>query len=320
MNNVHIPVLIQPILEDIKANFDCDSILSIFDGTLGGGGYTEQIVNLLPKSIVYGGDLDSLSLERVEQQQWYKNHSKHIHLLHGNFADLISSEFLDNTLDIIVLDLGFSSNQLDVDKIGLSYLQDDEILDLRYDRNSKKYKPLYELLQHPRLTESELIKIIYNSSGEKLAPKIARKIIERNKENNPLKTVGQLKELIISVIPAALFKQKYSILSKVWQAFRIHVNGEFENLEKAILKARFKLRQNGRLYVVSFHSLEDKIVAGLFRKFSKGKDADDYGNKTYEFIHKTQKAAITPIEEEVKSNIRSRSAGLRILEKCVEGG
>jgi 16S rRNA (cytosine1402-N4)-methyltransferase len=327
--NVHVPVLLSPILEQFKkeielrkevGEFDDNYIWQIFDGTLGGGGYLKGVVELLEKEFKITNyhitccDLDIVAIERVQKdlEETVPELLSKITFLNENFKMGIK-KFPDPFFDLIVLDLGFSSNQMEIDERGLSYMKRDEILDMRFD-TSFNTMPLWLKLKTVK-GPKELTKIIYNSSGEKFSAKIADHILAFIHEKGELKQVGQLVDIVIGAIPKQLQKNKFSIMSRVWQAFRIWVNDELESLGEFLPYATNSLNSGGLCAVVSFHSLEDKIVAKYYRTASTGIELDDYGNKEFFFYHLTKR----PIEatvEEVTANIRSRSGVLRILQKA----
>jgi 16S rRNA (cytosine1402-N4)-methyltransferase len=312
--NTHIPVLIIEVNDYLLGQKKEQLIhqkVNIFDGTLGGGGYTQYFINFSHENKIqldqYSSDLDQGAIDRVLS---YVNcpDDVNVELRNGNFAEVITT-FEDNFFDGIVVDLGFSSNQLEVDQRGFSYQQGEQELDLRYSVDTT-HSCSYKLL---RLHDwQQLGKILYNYSGEDLAAKIAKAIYNTNKKT-PW-TVQEMVDIVISVIPAVALKRKNQILSRVWQALRIWTNDEFASLESFIQSAKDKLKVGGRLVVVSFHSLEDKIVTNYFRQLSKAVTEDIYGNKEYDFKIINARP-IVPGVEEVETNPRSRSAVLRVLER-----
>lgn len=312
--NTHVPVLIQEVndylLGQKKKSIQGQQI-NLFDGTLGGGGYTQYFIDYCNVNKIrlnqYSSDLDQGAIDRVYS---YINCPSDINLelRNGNFAEVITT-FEDQFFDGIVVDLGFSSNQLEVDQRGFSYQHSDQELDLRYSIDVT-HSCSYRLL---RLHDwQQLGKILYNYSGEDLAAKIAKAIYNTNKKT-PW-TVHEMVDVVISVIPAVALKRKNQILSRVWQALRIWTNDEFASLESFIVKAKDKLKIGGRLVVVSFHSLEDKIVTNYFRQLSKAVTEDIYGNKEYDFKIINARP-IVPTSLEIENNPRSRSAVMRVLER-----
>lgn len=301
--NNHIPVL----LSEVSKFIDLRENLNIFDGTLGGGGYTKKFLSSGHR--VYSSDLDKQALENFHKEISKTDLSANFQSQQSNFAQYIDT-FEDNYFDFIVLDLGFSSNQLSHSGRGFSYQNIDEILDLRYDTNISK--PCWELLKSVK-TVDNLGKIIYKYSGESLCFRIARSMLVKIEENE-LETVANLVDSVKKAIPLSLSRKQNAILSRVWQSLRIWVNAEFESLEVFLPRAVKKLKPGGRLAIVSFHSLEDKIVTKYMRYLAKPIDVDDFGNTVKNYNLLTAKP-IVPVEKEILENPRSRSAILRVLEK-----
>jgi 16S rRNA (cytosine1402-N4)-methyltransferase len=297
MNN-HIPVLLDPILSLFENNLKDKYI---FDGTFGGGGYSQKFEKEGAK--VFACDLDVNAIER--------NQIKDITLVQSNFKDYIK-EFQDSYFDLIVVDLGFSNNQLTIDDKGFSYLKSDQLLDLRYD--DQIGKSASEVLL--KISEDELGKILYENSGEIFARKIAKTICDQRKNMSQI-LVKDLENWVIESIPGKFKNKKMQVLSRVWQSLRIYINQEFENLKEFLKHAPNKLKVDGYLCIVNFHSLEDKITTKIFRDLSKTFDKDQYGNKG-QYFELISRKPITPDENELNSNPQSRSATLRILRKCLE--
>ena len=297
MDNVHVPVLLEQITRLIRAEYGEDP-LTIFDGTLGGGGYSAAFLEA--GHTVYGSDLDA----EVVQALGERFADKKFEARQGNFSEVIT-EFADGFFDVVVVDLGYSSNQLESSDRGFSYLQGQEDLDLRY--NSDRGRPAYELVNS--LGENELQKLIYRHSGEALSLRIARSLKEQ-----PVRTAGETVAAVERAIPAKFYKKRNAILSRVWQALRIEVNEEFVHLQLFLEHSVEKLKPGGLLMVVDFHSLEDKLVTKFMREKAKPVAEDVYGNRTYAYELLTKKG-ILPSQEEITQNVRSRSATLRVLKR-----
>jgi 16S rRNA (cytosine1402-N4)-methyltransferase len=300
MNNIHVTVLKQEVLEFCPANSRI-----VLDGTLGGGGHTLGLLGL--GADVISSDLDSGAIE-LFQTSLTKEQLGHWKPIHASFDDALKQQ-PDESLDYIIADLGFSSNQLELVGRGFSYLQRDELLDLRYDAESGEpaWKKLYKMQPEP------LAKILFEYSGEKLSRKIAEQIIEAKKLTEQL-TVGEVADAIESVIFEKLKYKTNGILSRIWQALRIWTNDEFVHLAKFLELAPAKLKTGGRIAIISFHSLEDKLVTKNFRTLARPLVLDDYGNTAQRFALLT-KEAVVPTQAELDNNPRSRSAMLRVLEK-----
>ncbi len=302
IQNQHIPVLITEIVKIIREKLDFTKKLIIFDGTFGGGGYSQ--VFLRNKWMVFACDLDLSVIEKCNL-----NALQNLTLQHSNFADYIET-FDDGFFDVIVLDLGFSSNQLATSQRGFSYLSHKDIFDLRYDQTQGQ--SVWQKIRGLK-TPFELQKIIYTYSGERLSKKIAQNLFNLAKKRDSV-IVGEIVESILEIIPQKFFHQTNSILSRVWQALRVWTNDEFDSLERFLKVAPNKIKVGGLIMIVSFNSLEDKLVTKFMRQISKPVEIDNFGNKIQNFKLLTKKP-IKPTPQEIKENIRSRSAMLRILQK-----
>jgi 16S rRNA (cytosine1402-N4)-methyltransferase len=307
--NSHIPVLLDPIISNFLTKNDNKSgeNLTIFDGTLGGGSYSIEL-SKIPNTKVFACDLDVTAIERVNLR--IKNEKvNNLTLKHTNFSDFIN-EFEDEFFDLIVVDLGFSTNQLKFEQKGFSYQMPEQELDLRY--NDEKGQSASKLINS--ISVDTLSKIIYDHSGETFARKIALKVGDYKQEKGDLRFVKDLIECVDLAIPDKFKNKRNQILARVWQSLRIEVNNEFEVLKKFLKKAPEKLKVGGQLSIVNFHSLEDKITTKTFRDLSKTFETDDYGNKG-QYYELVTKKPITPDDIELINNPQSRSATLRILKR-----
>jgi 16S rRNA (cytosine1402-N4)-methyltransferase len=313
--NYHIPVLLNEVIE----NLIIDKLpqlqeikhVKIFDGTLGGGGYSQKLLDTSKENNLelelFASDLDAGAIDRVKSYIKIPVNSSFT-AYHANFAEAVGG-FEDKSMDGICVDLGFSSNQLEISGRGFAYLKPEEPLDLRYDieeTDSCSYKLLH------LKSADELAKALYHYSGEPYSRRIAELIYGMNKKT-PW-TVQEMIDVVLEVLPAKAMKYKNPTLSRVWQGLRIWTNDEFGSLEKFLPLALKKIKVGGRLAVVCFHSLEDKIVTNYFRGMSKAVNTDKFGNKTFEYKIITAKG-ILPSEQEVNENNRSRSAILRVIER-----
>jgi 16S rRNA (cytosine1402-N4)-methyltransferase len=302
LTNSHVPVLLDKIIEIIQINFRSAINLVVFDGTFGGGGYTSRFLNLGWQ--VFACDLDPLVKNYLPSDR-----SGSFHFEQVDFADYILT-FPDNFFDVIVLDLGFSSNQLAYSQRGFSYFNSEEILDLRY--NTQTGLSAWEKIRSLP-SSRDLQKILYTYSGESLSARLADPLYNLAK-NYPNLTVGQVVGELVKFIPKKFIRHKPAIFSRVWQALRIWVNDEFGSLDRFLSQAPAKLKPQGLLMIVCFHSLEDKLVTKFMRNLAQPKEIDEFGNKKRFFQLLTSKA-ITPDQAEISQNSRSRSAGLRVLQK-----
>ncbi len=297
----HKPVMVSEVLEYLPLK--TGGIL--IDGTLGGGGHSEA---LLRKSKIKSQKLKVIGIDRdLEAIFAAKNNlaefADQITFIHDNFSNLpsiLKSQEIDK-IDGILLDLGVSSYQLDNAKRGFSF-QNNAPLDMRMNRSDKESAA--DIVNN--YSENDLADIFYDWGGERNSRRIAKNIVEGRKKNK-ITTTGQLSAIIESSFPAN-YKNKYKIhpATRVFQALRIEVNDELKVLENFIPKAAELLAGDGRLMIISFHSLEDRIVKHSFRKL------EEENNEKFKVL---TKKPITASEEEIAQNPRSRSAKLRVLEK-----
>lgn len=304
-NEFHKPVLLETVLEFLVT--DVDGIY--FDGTLGGGGYSEAILNKLSKEgRLIATDLDDAAINFSEKK--FNNESR-ITIVKDNFKN-IKNILMDLNIEKIngaVVDLGISSYQIDTESEGFSYRFDTDF-DLRFDKS--KGVPAYEIVND--MEAKELAEIMRTYGEERFAFKIAREI-ENYIKKKKLRTTKEIVEIVSRVTPRHKLNDT---LSRVFQAFRIYVNDELENLKEFLNNSLDVIKSGGRLVVVSYHSLEDRIVKEFFNQNSQECTCPpEYkkcicGKKLR--LRKLTKKIITPSEEEKKLNPRSRSAKLRAAE------
>ncbi len=284
------------------------------DCTLGGGGHSEAIASRLTgggKLIAIDQDTAAIAASKKRLEKY----SERIEFVRDNFrnvGDVLARLGIDK-IDGAVIDLGVSSYQLDTPERGFSYMHDAP-LDMRMDPDA----PLsaYEVVN--TYSEDRLKKIIYDFSEERFAPRIAAKICAA-RENKPIETTYELVDIIKSAIPAKAREDGPHPAKRAFQAIRIEVNSELSIIEPTLDALIFALGEGGRLSVITFHSLEDRIVKQTFAKAASGctcpKDLPICvcGNKPKVKVitHKP----ILPSEKELEENPRSRSAKLRIAEK-----
>ncbi len=305
--NLHTSVLIEPILTFTQKQG------AVFEGTFGGGGYTAKFLDQNHK--VFSCDADPSAVQKGQEKFEKEIQGKQLILKQGHFIDRLQ-DFDNNFFDYIVCDLGYSSNQLEFSGRGFSYQKGEEDLDLRYDfdNDTPAWQKIYELGE-----AYDLQKIIYTYSGESFSKMISIAIFELALETKktrgqvPLK-VSEVTTAIETVLPQKVRHKSKQILSRVWQALRIWTNGELQELEEFLPVSLDKLKADGKLIIVSFHSLEDKLITKFMRQASKPINTDDFGNKEQHYKLLT-KHPIEPTEQEVKANVRSRSGKLRVLEK-----
>ena len=306
-NLVHKPVLLQEFLEYAGS----EKYTTLWDGTLGAAGHCIEWLDKEPDRIAYGSDADREMLIIAETNlNKHFGKSKRYFLEHGNYS--INPHKRSGPFDVILLDLGISSYHLDRLDRGISYRFDQE-LDMRLDTHSGK--PLYLWLNHATL--DEIKKVIYLYGEEKMAPQIARNIVQFRKKE-PIHTTAQLKVICENSYPKKmLIGDSRHPSVKTFQAFRIFINKELEHLEKALVFLPDMLSPGGRLVIITFHSLEDRIVKHSFLDHSRILQSDPRAKSNYlpgPFKVITQKPII-PSQSELDNNSRSRSAKMRILEK-----
>ena len=251
----HIPVLLEEVIENL--NLQEDGIY--IDGTLGGAGHSTEIIKKLKNGILIGIDKDKEALEVSEKRLLeHKDKDTKLILVHDKYENIknIISDLNIEKVDGILLDLGVSSYQLDVKERGFSYKEDGP-LDMRMDQTQEKSA---ELIINT-YSEDDLANIIFKYGEERYSRRIASAIIKSRKQKE-IKTTKELTEIIESVVP---FNKKDGNRSKrTFQALRIETNDELKDLEKTIEDAIKSLKNNGRLLVITFHSLEDRIVKQKF--------------------------------------------------------
>ncbi|MFL0246744.1 16S rRNA (cytosine(1402)-N(4))-methyltransferase RsmH [Candidatus Clostridium stratigraminis] len=305
----HISVLLNEVIEGLNINENGTYV----DCTLGGAGHSSEIIKKLNskgKLIGIDQDLEALSAAK-EKLISYEN----VIYVHNNFTNIenILDELEIDNIDGILMDLGVSSYQLDNGERGFSYMKDAP-LDMRMDREAEL--TAYEVVNG--YSEERLYKLIRDYGEEKFASRIARFIVDRRK-NSPITSTYELVDIIKAAIPAKARREGPHPAKRTFQAIRIEVNRELEILDKAIEGSINKLKKGGRLAIITFHSLEDRIVKNKF------KDLADPCKCPKEFpvcicgkvptIKIISKKPIEPSKEEIEENPRSRSAKLRIAEK-----
>ena len=288
----HIPVLLQEIL----THTDPKPGQNVFDGTLGGGGYAEKFSEHIGKDgMLVGTDLDLAALSRVNEKEFHSQTK----FIHGSYAqiDQIARE-LGITFDVAVVDLGLSSDQLDLEKRGFSFKSQDQPLDMRYNAS-------YGITASEALntwSEESIADILFGFGGEQYSRMIAKKIVEYRKDNT-IETVGELVDLVKSGTPFSYHKRKTHPATKTFQALRIAINTEWKHIQEFLEHAPQAIKPGGYIAVVSFHSGEDKVIKHTFRRMQ------EQGIGTI-----VTKKPIKASEDEVTQNPRSRSALLRIIQ------
>lgn len=285
-----------------------------FDGTLGGGGHSYEILKRTsPDGKLVATDLDDYAIGRAKNR--LKEFDGRFTIVKDNFKNFrkIKENLEIDGFDGILLDLGVSSFQLDDRSRGFSYMAEDELLDMRMNQAN----PLTAITIINEYSEKELKKILSEYGEEKFSDRIARNIVAARSKSR-IETVGRLNEIINESIPAK-FKNDGHPSKRTFQALRIEVNGELDGLKEAITDMARGLKKGGRLAVITFHSLEDRIVKRVFKDLETDCICDKSlpvcvcgKKKEIEII---TKHPITASEEEQALNGRSKSAKLRIAER-----
>ncbi|MFR7554783.1 16S rRNA (cytosine(1402)-N(4))-methyltransferase RsmH [Longicatena caecimuris] len=308
--NKHYSVLLQESIEGLHIQHDGIYV----DGTLGRGGHSCEILKQIPDGHLYAFDRDASAIE--ESTPRLLQVADNFTCIHSPFSHLKEelSAYGVNRIDGLVLDLGVSSPQFDEAERGFSY-RFDAPLDMRMDQSQALNA--YEIVN--TWSYQDLVKIFYTYGEETFAKQIARNI-EKKRIDKPIRTTFELVDVIKVSLPAKVLNKKGHPAKKVFQAIRIAVNDELRELEEVLQEALQMLNPHGRICVISFQSLEDRIVKEAFQTASRPKQYDkripilpsDMEEAPYKLINKKP---ITAQEEELMENNRSHSAKLRIIER-----
>lgn len=285
----HVPVMAQEVLDFLQPAAG----KKLVDGTLGGGGHARLLAQAIaPGGLVIALDRDPVSIERAEAEL----RELPVRALHVNYSDL--PEVLEDLeiagVDGILLDLGLSSDQLADAERGFSF-QSDGPLDLRFDPT--RGEPAWRLVQ--RLSAEHLANLIYQYGEERFSRRIARRIVEERRSRT-LESAAELARVVRSAVPRSR-DERIDPATRTFQALRIAVNEELKWVEVALRRLPDCLKPGGRLAIISFHSLEDRLVKEAFRNDTR--------------LNVLTKRPLRPGEEEVANNPRARSAKLRVAER-----
>ena len=305
----HVSVLLQECLDGL--NIKPDGIY--VDGTLGGAGHSSQIARRLTTGRLIGIDRDPVALKAAGER--LAPYSDRVTLVHANFCEMaqVLKELEIPGVDGILLDLGVSSPQLDDSSRGFSYMADAP-LDMRM--NSGDSLSAETVVN--TWSQEELKRILYTYGEERYAPQIAAAICRR-REEKPIGTTLELVDIIRSAMPPAALREKQHPAKRSFQAIRIAVNDELGAVERIMEDAIGLLNPGGRLAIITFHSLEDRIVKTGMAEAAKGCTCPPNfpvcvcGNKPK--VKLVSRKPITASAEELEENPRSRSAKLRVCEK-----
>lgn len=303
IDGYHIPVMLNETIEALNVKKDG----LYFDATLGGGGHSEAILKA-------GGSLIATDLDNDAITHGYerlKPYEGKFRLIRDNFKnfDRITEELGITSIDGAICDLGVSSHQLDTPNRGFAFRLNGK-LDMRMDVT----QPFNAKILVNEYSADEMAKIFFTFGEERYSRKIALNIVKQ-RQKAPIETTEELAEIIKRSVP---YESKQQSATRCFQAIRIAVNGELDGLGEALEKIADKLKPNSRLCVISFHSLEDRIVKQTFKLLCTDCICDKSlpicvcGHKA---VCKPVGKAIRPTKEEIKNNGRSESATLRIIEK-----
>ena len=310
MEYTHKSVLLDECIEALKIRPDGVYV----DGTLGRAGHSREIAKHLTTGRLICIDRDMAAIEAARDRlaPWMDR----VTLVHGNFADLAGElkELELAGVDGMLFDLGVSSPQLDDASRGFSYMQD-ALLDMRMDRDAAL--TAYEVVNS--WSYEELRRILFEYGEERYAPVIAKHIV-RARETKPIETTLELVDLIKGAMPAAALREKQHPAKRSFQAIRIAVNGELDALPPMLKAAAEALNPGGRLAVITFHSLEDRIVKRAMQDMARGCTCPPefpvcVCGKKPKLKVLTRKPIVSG-EAELEENPRARSAKLRVAEKC----
>jgi 16S rRNA (cytosine1402-N4)-methyltransferase len=299
----HLPVLLEEAIAILQPRSDGRYL----DATVGLGGHAEAIlIESAPAGHLYGIDRDAEAL--VVAKGRLKQFEGRVELFQGDFA-MLSAIAVENgwdPFDGILFDLGLSSFQLDDASRGFSFMKEGP-LDMRMDRQGGG-KSAAELLA--RLSERELVRLLQDYGEERWAKRIAARIVEERRKQ-PLTSTVRLARLVAAAVPRRAWPRRIHVATRTFQALRITANDELARLTHGLQDAVELLAVGGRICVISFHSLEDRIVKDTFRGWARSEPPR---------VHLLTKRPVVPTEREITANPRARSAKLRAAERCERRG
>ncbi len=302
----HISVLLQEAVDALSVKPNGIYV----DMTLGGGGHSEQILKRLKNGRLFCFDQDEYAISKAKEKLAVFSNVTYVH---SNFENLISelNELGIDKVDGVLFDLGVSSFQFDLPDRGFSYNYDAP-LDMRMDQSQSL--SAWEVVN--KYTANQIIKLLYEYGEESFARNIAKKIIEQ-RNVKPINTTFELVDVIRRALPSKVLKKKGHPAKQTFQAIRIEVNHELDALKKALDDSIKIIRPSGRIVVITFHSLEDRICKKIFKSYSeidipKGLPIIVTEVPVLSLINKK---VILPSEEELADNNRAHSAKMRVVQK-----
>jgi len=308
MSEKHISVLLNESINSLNIKEDGIYV----DCTLGYAGHSSEILKRINKGHLYCFDQDKIAIAAADSK--LKQISSNYTIIKSNFVNLKEklNELGITEVDGILFDLGVSSPQLDEDTRGFSYHKDAR-LDMRMDLDSNF--SAWDVVN--TYSEKDLARILFTYGEEKYGNSIAKNII-KERQNKSIDTTFELVEIIKKSVPVKYMRDKHPA-RRTFQAIRIEVNHELDVLEDAIKDALSMLNVGGRICIITFHSLEDRIVKNIFKEYTeidpKVKGIPDIPDEYLPNFRLVNRNVIIPTEEELENNNRSRSAKLRIIER-----
>lgn len=300
MDSVHKTVLLQETIEGLNLKGDGSNQI-VVDATFGGGGHSELLCKKYPKMQVIALDQDKSAFKKASSK--FENLNCNIKFVNSNFRNLdkaLVAEGIEK-VDGILFDLGLSSDQLENSLRGFSFMKDEKLLMTMKENPSREDLTAMDIVN--TWGEENLATIIYGYGEEKFSRRIAKAIVDA-RQKKKLETTFDLVQIIESAVPGGYKKGRLHFATKTFQALRIAVNDELGALQDGLVKALGILNETGRMSVISFHSLEDRIAKRFFRDQAKESK-----------LILINKKPIVASKEEIKNNPRARSAKLRVIEK-----
>lgn len=305
METVHKTVLLKETIDGL--NLDTNEASVVVDGTFGGGGHSIYVLENFPKASIIAIDQDKSAWNKSKSK--FVGLEKRITFVNGNFRDIqkIVEDLKVESVDGVMLDIGLSSDQLENAGRGFSFMKNEPLLMTMKENPKASDLTAKDIVN--TWSEESIANVIYGYGEEKLSRRIAKGIVDSRQKKN-IDTTFELVEVIRNSVPAKYTKGKIHFATRTFQALRIAVNDELNTLERGLAGGFEILKSGGRMSVISFHSLEDRIVKNFYKN---KKDLPAQTGEAKAIL--INKKPIIAGEEELKVNKRARSAKLRILEK-----